>query len=90
MEKKLFVFDIDGTLLNSSQTVPKSTIEAIKKLRQKGHEVSIATGRTLFHAKNVIEELEFNHYIVSNGAAGFLDGEQIYKKTLRPREFDRF
>lgn len=90
MNKKLFMFDIDGTLLSSRQTVLDSTIEAIKNLREKGHEVCIATGRTLFHAQDIIDDLEFNHYIVSNGAAGFLEGEQVYKKTLDSEELSRF
>lgn len=90
MDKKLFVFDIDGTILTSKHTVLDSTIEAIQKLRERGHEVCIATGRTLYLAKQIIDDLEFNNYIVNNGAAGFLDGEQVYKKTLDQDELDRF
>lgn len=90
MDKKLFVFDIDGTILTSQHTVLDSTIEAIQGLRERGHEVCIATGRTLYLAKQIIDDLGFNHYIVNNGAAGFLDGEQVYKKTLDQEELDRF
>lgn len=90
LDRKLFVFDIDGTLLNNQHEVMDSTLDAIAQLKLKGHEVAIATGRALFHAIEIIEQLEFKHYIVNNGAAGFMDGKQVYKKTLNPNELDRF
>ena len=51
MEKKYFFFDIDGTLTDRStgQIVP-SAAEAVRKLKEAGHFVSIATGRACYKA----------------------------------------
>ena len=45
MTKKLIKFDIDGTLLDHEKQLPESTKQAIKELKEAGHEVAIATGR---------------------------------------------
>jgi len=44
MDKKLIVFDVDGTLYYRGKISPK-TVETIAKVRQAGHVVTIATGR---------------------------------------------
>ena len=45
MEIKAVFFDIDGTLINDSRTVLKSTEAAIKSLQEQGILVGLATGR---------------------------------------------
>lgn len=90
MERKLFAFDIDGTLLDSQKQPLDSTIEALQALRRQGHLVTVATGRSRFHAQEVLYDLEFNNYILCNGAAAFLDHEQIYKNVLDKQELHRF
>lgn len=45
MNKKLFVFDMDGTLLNSKRTINQATIDALNLAMAQGHDVVIATGR---------------------------------------------
>ena len=90
MKRKLFAFDIDGTLLDTNKQPLDSTREALDKLRKAGHLVTIATGRSRFHAQEVIRELEFTNYILCNGAAGFLDHEQVYKNLLDREQLDRF
>lgn len=90
MKRKLFAFDIDGTLLDTNKQALDSTREALDKLRKVGHLVTIATGRSRFHAQEVIRDLDFTNYILCNGAAGFLDHEQVYKKLLDREQLDRF
>ena len=49
MKRKFFFFDIDGTLAvgtPGNQYVPESTKIAISKLKEAGHFVAIATGRS--------------------------------------------
>ena len=82
MDKKLFAFDIDGTLLNSQLKPLESTRLAIEQLRAQGHYVTIATGRSRVLAKPVIETLGFENYILCNGAAAFKAHQQIYKQLL--------
>ncbi|WP_267624010.1 HAD family hydrolase, partial [Enterococcus faecium] len=40
MRRKLFAFDIDGTLLDSNKQALDSTREALEKLRKAGHLVT--------------------------------------------------
>ena len=81
-ERKLFVFDIDGTLLDSQKQPLASTKKALQLLKEAGHYVMIATGRSRYLAMEVIEPLGFEHYIVCNGSAAFIHHEQIYKRLL--------
>ena len=47
-KRKYFFFDIDNTIaIGFPRVVPESTRRAIKALQDKGHYVSIATGRML-------------------------------------------
>ncbi|MDH6363779.1 Cof subfamily protein (haloacid dehalogenase superfamily) [Enterococcus sp. PF1-24] len=89
MERKLFAFDIDGTLLNSQKQPLASTKRALQKLREKGHLVTIATGRNRQMSSQVLRELAFDNYVVCNGAAAFLDHKQIYSNGLAKPEVQR-
>ena len=76
--KKLFAFDIDGTLLDhSTYTVPSSALEAIKKLRKNGHIVGIATGRNRSQTMNVINPKDFDFIILLNGGYLEIDGVKV-------------
>jgi len=90
MRRKLFAFDIDGTLLNSDKLPLASTIEALQELRKAGHFVTLATGRTRFLAQELIYQLEFDNYILCNGSAAFLKHHQIYKRLLPKTEMQHF
>ena len=46
MDYKLLFFDIDGTLWDEHNTIPQSTIQAIRKARSNGHLVFINSGRS--------------------------------------------
>lgn len=80
--RKLIAFDIDGTLLDSNKQPLESTLEALRQLRQAGHFVTLATGRSRFLAREVIRELAFENYILCNGAAAFVSHQQVFKQTL--------
>ena len=90
MKRKLFAFDIDGTLLKTDKTPLDSTREALQELRKQGHLVTIATGRSRYMAQKVILDLDFENYILCNGAAAFLDHEQYYQNLLDDNELIRF
>ena len=41
-------FDIDDTLIGGlTGTIPESALEALKKVKEQGHEIFINTGRTI-------------------------------------------
>lgn len=69
MKQKIIFFDIDGTLVpdGDSGTVPESTKEAIKKVRENGHLTFINTGRTFINVNPNIKELGFDGYLCGCG-----------------------
>ena len=65
---KAVFFDIDGTLVSfNTHQVPQETKDAIRKLREKGIKVFVATGRMLKMVE-VLNDIEFDGYITYNGA----------------------
>ena len=58
-EKKAVFFDADGTLCDMEKGVPASTKEALKKLRENGHEAWLCTGRSRAFVSWYLEELPF-------------------------------
>lgn len=78
--KKYFFFDIDGTLTmpsRGSATVPQSTLKALEILREKGHFVAIATGRSYGMAINVMKDLGFENMVHDGGYGITLNGQLI-------------
>ena len=66
---KLAFFDIDGTLIGRSGLLSDRTIKAISSLRQAGVTVAIATGRPMFGALKICQQLEIDCYsMFSSGA----------------------
>ncbi|MGV3083365.1 Cof-type HAD-IIB family hydrolase [Enterococcus dispar] len=90
MKRKLIAFDIDGTLLNSQKEALPNTLQALEKLRNDGHLVLVATGRSRFLAQPVLKKLDFHNYIVCNGSAAFLDHKQVYKHLLDEKQLTDF
>ena len=54
MDIKAVFFDIDGTLVNDSRQVLKSTKQAIASLKKQGILVGLATGRGPFFVQELI------------------------------------
>ena len=57
MGKKIFFFDLDGTLLDSKKRITARTMEALKKFTDTGNYFCINTGRAIDSAKAVYEGL---------------------------------
>lgn len=80
MDIKAVMCDVDGTLLNSQGVVSPRTIEAIKKIREKGILFGLCTGRDTHSVKTLLE-----HW----GVAGLTDaiigngGSEIYDESLQ-------
>ena len=87
MEKKYFFFDIDGTLTDRStgQIVP-SAAEAVRKLKEAGHFVSIATGRACYKAERFRRENGFDH-MVCNGGHGIVFRGEL--RENRPLDYEK-
>lgn len=53
----MVVLDLDGTLLNSNKTISSDDINTIKKLKNDGVIIVIATGRSFYEAYNLTSSL---------------------------------
>ncbi|MEV4669859.1 HAD family hydrolase [Microbacterium sp. LWO12-1.2] len=62
--------DVDGTILLQDETMSPGVPEAVARVRDAGHEVTIATGRSWMATRRYVEELGLTaEYVVcSNGA----------------------
>jgi Cof subfamily protein (haloacid dehalogenase superfamily) len=60
-ETRLFVSDVDGTLLNAHKELTDATRKAIKRLRDAGILVSLISSRPARGLKWLIDELELQH-----------------------------
>lgn len=90
---KLFVFDIDGTLVPFGENfIPEPTKEALNRILRRGDVVCLASGRPYVGIKKIFDTLEEgNKFIIgSNGAALFTyDGKKLYEVTVKKEEFVR-
>ncbi len=67
---KVIMIDLDGTLLRKPQfDIAPNDCEMIKKIKNYGYEVGIATGRSYIEVKYLLDkhELEVDHIIGLNG-----------------------
>ena len=83
MEIKVAFFDVDGTIVDNHskkdqksdmELVPRSTIEAIRLLKENGVTPFIATGRSPFMIKDLLEGLEIDSFICTNGQYAVMNG----------------
>lgn len=80
--QKLVFFDIDGTLVTTSNQLPDSTKRAIQELKANGHLPIISTGRPPKMFETIAKELEIESYISLNGQYIVLNGKQIFANTI--------
>lgn len=75
--KKVFFFDVDGTLLphGNEKGVDQKTIYALNSLKEAGHDVVIATGKSQSMIKDQIEAIGAENHITMNGAQVVVDNE---------------
>ena len=70
---KLMAIDLDGTLLNSKGEVSTETRMALKKVKQQGTEVVLASGRPISSTKALAIELGVDNYLISGNGAVVYD-----------------
>lgn len=85
---KLFLSDLDGTLLDKNMQFRDYDIEAIKQLKDAGIEFGIVTGRDLgVYYTHVKPVLKFDmDYIGNNGGTVFADEKKIYEMNMNSQE----
>ena len=65
---KVIFFDIDGTLLDHDERVPKSTKEALALTKERGHKRILCSGRSRCAVKQLMEKFDFDGCVCSAGA----------------------
>lgn len=56
-EKKIFFFDLDGTLLNTEKKITPDTYSALEKWHEAGNLLAISSGRPMVSIEKVIQDL---------------------------------
>ena len=83
MHKKYFFFDYDGTLAAPlTQTIPDSALEAVRRLRQAGHFVGLATGRLQANALDYVKSCGITSLVADGGNSVTLDGKLVWMESM--------
>lgn len=86
-KKKYFFFDIDGTLTDrDTGIIVPSAAEAVARLKEAGHFLSIATGRARYKGEKFRKSSPFDHMVCNGGHGIVIDGEL---KENRPLDYDK-
>jgi len=86
MNTNYIFLDVDGTLVNYSNELPESAVEAIKKAQQNGHKILPLTGRSKAEMYDYILDIGFDGYIGGNGSYIEYEDEVLLHKTLTLEE----
>jgi len=83
--KKLFAFDLDGTLFDYNKCVSQKTINIINRLVECGHIIAIATARPPREVIRLLPESLNSHYVICyNGAEIYQGSEKIFEQHIQP------
>lgn len=87
---ELFVFDVDGTLVNGNKPLLSSEKEAMNKVLTRGDSIAIASGRPYNGVVKYLDELGPGRKfaITSNGAATYALGDLIYSQLLTLADYE--
>lgn len=91
--KKLFVFDVDGTIVTNYKDISKGVINCLNKLLKDGHVVAIASGRPYIGIAHFLSMLTGDNKfcICANGAeVTDFDGNTLFSSMLKMQEYYNF
>ena len=88
MSYKLFVADMDGTLLNDNKELSGKDIQTIKKLQDFGIKFAVATGRHDSMIKSYLKHLDLHVPVISCNGAIVREpfSDQIFLAEALPKE----
>lgn len=87
--KKYFFFDIDGTIaIGMPKYIPESTEYALNKLKEKGHFISVATGRLYTMTKPFCDQFGISNMVTDGGFGTVLNGQVDIKPLDRQMMID--
>lgn len=83
--KKVLFCDVDGTLMihhPNGNIIPEGVKEELKRLKELGYDLFIASGRPTGFISYQLREAGFNGYVLCNGAHVELNGKNIYEHPI--------
>ena len=84
---KLIALDLDGTLFRKDKTISSHSIDVLRRCREKGHYVVIATGRTEKDCERIFPDILPTALISSDGAYVRYGEEVLLQKTIPKATF---
>ena len=84
--KTLFISDLDGTLLTSSESLSQFTKNGIEELKKRGVCFTFATARSIVTTKKVIGDLKVNIPMILHNGAFVVDS--VTEKKVIENLFD--
>ena len=90
-EKKLILFDLDGTLIDWRQAIIQPSTNMVKileRLRAHGFLVMVASGRLLPLITMPLEKFNCDGYLLSDGAHVILDSKELVCKPLKYKDVE--
>ncbi len=83
VKRKIIFFDIDGTLYTSTiGKITDNVKQAIQQTKEKGHLCFVASGRPYGYIAENIKELNFDGYVLANGANIKYKGKDLENRYL--------
>lgn len=87
---KLYIFDIDGTILTTDYQVLPSTRKVMALLREKGKQIILASARSPKAIDPIVKELDLERFYVSlNGAFVVQKDHVLYEKSMPGQALQR-
>lgn len=83
-DRKLVLFDIDGTLLDpkTNMQIPKSAVDAIHRLQDAGHVAMVNTGRCASFMEDCVKDAGFDGFIYGCGTNVVYHEEELFHQSL--------
>lgn len=78
---KLIISDLDGTLLNNESKVTEKSKEVLRKIKERGYEIAIATGRSYNSARKIRADIGIEMYMICNNGANIYNKDGSLLKT---------
>lgn len=91
--KKLFVFDVDGTIATEYKNVNQEVIDCLNSILNKGHVIAIASGRPYIGVKYFLSMLNDGekYCICANGTeVTDINGNTLFSKMIPMKEYYDF
>lgn len=85
MKSKILFFDVDGTLIDSSQgihEIPAGVINKLRRIQKLGHKIFISSGRPKAMMNQHFLSIGFDGFVLANGGYVEIDGTSIFEDRM--------